>query len=266
MTSFATSFLFFKKNYSHYLKTYIASCIFCFFSFIFLIYCFVISDFYVSAVYQNSHTTKPLIYKIAGSWGNHEGSMLLFICIIALYGFTFCYFSKNFDNKFKYLTVFFQNNLMMIFLIYLFFLSNPFDYVSSDPTQGLGLNPILQDPLLLIHPPFLYFGYIGFSLVLSLVLSGLINNSFDSVWAKLSKKWVIISWIFLTIGILLSSIWAYYELGWGGYWFWDPVENASLMPWILSVALIHSLLIMERSNTFKSVSYTHLTLPTILLV
>ena len=252
MTSFATSFLFFKKNYSHYLKTYITSCIFCFFSFIFLIYCFVISDFYVSAVYQNSHTTKPLIYKIAGSWGNHEGSMLLFICIIALYGFTFCYFSKNFDNKFKYLTVFFQNNLMMIFLIYLFFLSNPFDYVSSDPTQGLGLNPILQDPLLLIHPPFLYFGYIGFSLILSLVLSGLINNSFDSVWAKLSKKWVIISWIFLTIGILLGSIWAYYELGWGGYWFWDPVENASLMPWILSVALIHSLLIMEKSNTFKS--------------
>ncbi|MAW01958.1 MAG: cytochrome C biogenesis protein CcmF [Candidatus Pelagibacter sp.] len=251
-SSFASVYFYFKKKFSLFLKSYLLSCLLCFSSFLFLIYCFVISDFSISAVYQNSHSTKPLIYKIAGSWGNHEGSMLLFVCIIAIYGSLFFYSSKNIETNFRNLTIFFQNILKIIFLLYLFFLSNPFDYIFSNPTEGLGLNPILQDPLLLIHPPFLYFGYIGFSLVLSLVLSGLIKNFFDKEWASLSKNWVIVSWVFLTIGILLGSIWAYYELGWGGYWFWDPVENASLMPWILSVALIHSMLIMEKNNTFKS--------------
>ena len=245
-SSFASVYFYFKKKFSLFLKSYLLSCLLCFSSFLFLIYCFVISDFSISAVYQNSHSTKPLIYKIAGSWGNHEGSMLLFVCIIAIYGSLFFYSSKNIETNFRNLTIFFQNILKIIFLLYLFFLSNPFDYIFSNPTEGLGLNPILQDPLLLIHPPFLYFGYIGFSLVLSLVLSGLIKNFFDKEWASLSKNWVIVSWVFLTIGILLGSIWAYYELGWGGYWFWDPVENASLMPWILSVALIHSMLIMEN--------------------
>ena len=251
-SSFVSAYFYFKKKVSFFLKSYLLSCLLCFSSFFFLIYCFVVSDFSVSAVYQNSHSTKPLIYKIAGSWGNHEGSMLLFTCIIAIYGFVFFYTSKNVESNFRNLTIFFQNLLKIIFLFYLFFLSNPFDYVFSNPTEGLGLNPILQDPLLLIHPPFLYFGYIGFSLILSLVLSGLIKNFFDKEWASFSKNWVIVSWTFLTVGILLGSIWAYYELGWGGYWFWDPVENASLMPWILSVALIHSMLIMEKNNTFKS--------------
>ena len=178
-SSFVSAYFYFKKKVSFFLKSYLLSCLLCFSSFFFLIYCFVVSDFSVSAVYQNSHSTKPLIYKIAGSWGNHEGSMLLFTCIIAIYGFVFFYTSKNVESNFRNLTIFFQNLLKIIFLFYLFFLSNPFDYVFSNPTEGLGLNPILQDPLLLIHPPFLYFGYIGFSLILSLVLSGLIINFFD---------------------------------------------------------------------------------------
>ena len=182
-SSFVSAYFYFKKKVSFFLKSYLLSCLLCFSSFFFLIYCFVVSDFSVSAVYQNSHSTKPLIYKIAGSWGNHEGSMLLFTSIIAIYGFVFFYTSKNVESNFRNLTIFFQNLLKIIFLFYLFFLYNPFDYVFSNPTE-VG-QPILE-PFIINTPPFLYFSYIGFSLILSLVLSGLIKN-FDKEWASFSK-------------------------------------------------------------------------------
>ena len=218
-----------------------------------LIYFFYSSNFSIAAVYENSHTLKPIFYKIAGTWGNHEGSLLLFIVIIAVYGSLFSiFFNKAESEKFKSWVIFFQNNLFLIFLIFLITTSNPFDMIIPRPIEGLGLNPILQDPLLVIHPPFLYLGYVGFSLTLSLVLSGLVNKNLNSNWAIISWPWVMIAWVFLTIGITLGSVWAYYELGWGGYWFWDPVENASLMPWLAGTALIHSMLVLKLKNQMKS--------------
>ena len=148
--------------------------------------------------------------------------------------------------------IFFQNNIYLIFLIFLIVKSNPFDLIIPTPEEGLGLNPILQDPLLVFHPPFLYLGYVGFSLTLSLVLAALVTKQLDSAWAKISWPWVMSSWVFLTIGITLGSVWAYYELGWGGYWFWDPVENASLMPWLAGTALIHSLLVLKIKNKMQN--------------
>ena len=219
-------------------------------SFIILVYCFVISDFSNVAVYKNSHTTKPLIYKISGAWGNHEGSMVLFILILSLFSFIFA--RTTTDDKLKFYTVFFQSILIFIFLIFLIFTSNPFDQIDPKPLQGLGLNPILQDPLLAIHPPFLYFGYVGFSLVFSFALAGLATNSFDKSWSKIANFWIILPWSLLTIGIGLGSFWAYYELGWGGYWFWDPVENASLMPWLAATALIHSNIVTYKKDKLHS--------------
>ena len=219
-------------------------------SFIILVYCFVISDFSNVAVYKNSHTTKPLIYKISGAWGNHEGSMVLFILILSLFSFIFA--RTTIDDKLKFYTVFFQSILIFIFLIFLIFTSNPFDQIDPKPLQGLGLNPILQDPLLAIHPPFLYFGYVGFSLVFSFALAGLATNSFDKSWSKIANFWIILPWSLLTIGIGLGSFWAYYELGWGGYWFWDPVENASLMPWLAATALIHSNIVTYKKDKLHS--------------
>jgi len=219
-------------------------------SFIILVYCFVISDFSNVAVYKNSHTTKPLIYKISGAWGNHEGSMVLFILILSLFSFIFA--RTTIYDKLKFYTVFFQSILIFIFLIFLIFTSNPFDQIDPKPLQGLGLNPILQDPLLAIHPPFLYFGYVGFSLVFSFALAGLATNSFDKSWSKIANFWIILPWSLLTIGIGLGSFWAYYELGWGGYWFWDPVENASLMPWLAATALIHSNIVTYKKDKLHS--------------
>jgi cytochrome c-type biogenesis protein CcmF len=219
-------------------------------SFIILVYCFVISDFSNVAVYKNSHTTKPLIYKISGAWGNHEGSMVLFILILSLFSFIFV--RTTIDDKLKFYTVFFQSILIFIFLIFLIFTSNPFDQIDPKPLQGFGLNPILQDPLLAIHPPFLYFGYVGFSLVFSFALAGLATNSFDKSWSKIANFWIILPWSLLTIGIGLGSFWAYYELGWGGYWFWDPVENASLMPWLAATALIHSNIVTYKKDKLHS--------------
>ena len=219
-------------------------------SFIILVYCFVISDFSNVAVYKNSHTTKPLIYKISGAWGNHEGSMVLFILILSLFSFIFA--RTTTDDKLKFYTVFFQSILIFIFLIFLIFTSNPFDQIDPKPLQGLGLNPILQDPLLAIHPPFLYFGYVGFSLVFSFALAGLATNSFNKSWSKIANFWIILPWSLLTIGIGLGSFWAYYELGWGGYWFWDPVENASLMPWLAATALIHSNIVTYKKDKLHS--------------
>ncbi|MEY4846858.1 MAG: hypothetical protein RJA54_731 [Pseudomonadota bacterium] len=219
-------------------------------SFLTLIYCFIVSDFSNVAVYQNSHTTKPLIYKISGAWGNHEGSMVLFILILSLFSFVFA--RTKVSEKLKFYTVFFQSILILIFLIFLILTSNPFDQMDPKPSQGLGLNPILQDPLLAIHPPFLYFGYVGFSLVFSFALAGLVTNNFDKSWSKIANFWIILPWSLLTVGIGLGSFWAYYELGWGGYWFWDPVENASLMPWLAATALIHSNIVTLKKDKLHS--------------
>ena len=251
--SFLSNFFFFKKNFYLSIRLFNISSVLIILAFLLLVYFFYSSNFSIAAVYENSHTLKPIFYKIAGTWGNHEGSLLLFIVIIAIYGSLFSFFFNEKENTlFKSWVVFFQNNFFLIFLIFLITTSNPFDIIIPKPTQGLGLNPILQDPLLVIHPPFLYLGYVGFSLTLSLVLSGLINKNLNSNWAIISWPWVMIAWVFLTIGITLGSIWAYYELGWGGYWFWDPVENASLMPWLAGTALIHSLLVLKLKNQMKS--------------
>ena len=219
-------------------------------SFLILIYCFVISDFSNVAVYQNSHTAKPLLYKISGVWGNHEGCMVLFILVLSLFSFLFS--NSKVNDELKIYTIFFQSILILIFLIFLIVTSNPFDQIDPKPSQGLGLNPILQDPLLAIHPPFLYFGYVGFSLVFSFALAGLVTNSFNSLWSKISNFWIILPWSSLTIGIGLGSFWAYYELGWGGFWFWDPVENASLMPWLAATALLHSNIVTLKKDKLYS--------------
>ncbi len=244
--------LFFLKN-----KTYLSIRFFNFSSFLILlsfgmlVFFFCISEFSISAVYENSHTLKPFFYKFAGTWGNHEGSLLLFIVIVALYGSFFSILYKDI-SKFKSWVIFFQNNIFLIFLIFLITTSNPFDMILPKPSEGLGLNPILQDPLLVIHPPFLYLGYVGFSLTLSLVLAALVTKKLNNSWANICWPYVMASWVFLTIGIALGSIWAYYELGWGGYWFWDPVENASLMPWLSGTALIHSLLVLKVRNQMQN--------------
>lgn len=217
-------------------------------SFVLLVISFVVSDFSIVAVYENSHTDKPFFYKFAGTWGNHEGSMLLFILIISLYGYLFLIFTKQLNFSLRFTTIFFQTSLQFVFLLFLILTSNPFEKIFPIPNQGLGLNPILQDPLLVLHPPFLYLGYVGFSLVFSLLLGGLVTNQYNQNWAGLAKRWIFLPWTFLTFGIGLGSFWAYYELGWGGYWFWDPVENASLMPWIASTALIHSVLVMDKTK------------------
>ena len=220
-------------------------------SFISLILAYVTSDFSNFNVFQNSHSEKPLIYKITGAWGNHEGSILLWVCMISIYGFLYSLFSKSSDS-FRVLVLKIQSSLFIIFCFFIIFTSNPFLVNSVVVNEGLGLNPILQDPALAIHPPILYLGYVGCSIIFSSSLSALVNNYVNKNWAIHIKRWALISWIFLTIGILLGSIWAYYELGWGGFWFWDPVENVSLMPWICLTALIHSLLILEKKNLFTS--------------
>ena len=214
-----------------------------------LIFSFVNSDFSNETVYNNSHTTKPLFYKISGTWGNHEGSLLLWLLVLTLFIFLFIFKSKHQPTKYKLLTLFFQQIIILGFFLFLLFTSSPFNFLFPTPNEGLGLNPILQDPALAIHPPILYLGYVGSSIIFSSVLAATTLNYINSNWAKHIKGWVLISWIFLTLGILLGSIWAYYELGWGGFWFWDPVENVSLMPWLALTTLL-------------PVSYTHLTLPT----
>ena len=253
LTTCSTLFLYIKNNiiqkssiYLQFFLFYKVSFYLILFSFLVLIVCFTISDFSIISVYENSHTDKPLFYKISAAWGNHEGSMLLFILVISLYGILFLLNSKNINDSLRACTIFFQSIIQLIFLSFLIFTSNPFSKIFPIPAQGLGLNPILQDPLLAIHPPFLYLGYVGFSLVFSLLLAALILNQYNSTWASIAKKWIMLPWSFLSFGIGLGSFWAYYELGWGGYWFWDPVENASLMPWIASTALIHSILVMEK--------------------
>ena len=223
-----------------------------FVSFLSLVISFVTSDFSNETVFNNSHTTKPIFYKITGTWGNHEGSLLLWLLVLTLFIFIFLVKSKNQLKKYRILTVIFQQIIIIGFFTFLIKTSNPFSYLFPVPKEGLGLNPILQDPALAIHPPILYLGYVGSSIIFSSALAATTLNYINSDWAKHIKRWVLISWIFLTLGILLGSIWAYYELGWGGFWFWDPVENVSLMPWLALTTLMHCILVLEKRSLFKS--------------
>ncbi len=221
-------------------------------SFFSLIYAFIISDFSNETVFNNSHTAKPLLYKISGTWGNHEGSILLWLLVLVIFLFIFLIKSADQLNKYRLLTILFQEIIIFGFLLFILFTSNPFEYLFPIPNEGLGLNPILQDPALAIHPPILYLGYVGTSIIFSSALAALVCKKINSNWASHIKKWIIISWIFLTLGIMLGSIWAYYELGWGGFWFWDPVENVSLMPWFCLTALIHTVIVLQKRNLFHS--------------
>ena len=221
-------------------------------SFLCLIFSFVVSDFSNETVFNNSHTTKPFFYKIAGTWGNHEGSLLLWLLVLTLFIFIFILKTKHQPIKYKLLTLIFQQIIIIGFFLFLIETSNPFNYLYPVPDEGLGLNPILQDPALAIHPPILYLGYVGSSIIFSSVLAATTLNYISKVWAIHIKSWILISWIFLTLGILLGSIWAYYELGWGGFWFWDPVENVSLMPWLALTTLLHSIVILEKKSILSS--------------
>jgi len=216
-----------------------------------LMFAYVVSDFSILNVYQNSHTAKPLLYKITGVWGNHEGSMLLWVLVLVSFGFLISKFDKRLDLPYKTLTLSFQSLITFIFLLFILLTSNPFVVISPVPINGQDLNPLLQDPGLAFHPPNLYIGYVGLSIVFSFTIARFYKGSFDASWATLIKPWVLLSWSFLTLGISLGSWWAYYELGWGGFWFWDPVENASLMPWLCATALLHSTLVLEKRNTLK---------------
>ncbi len=221
-------------------------------SFFTLVTGFVISDFSLINVFQNSHTTKPIFYKIAGTWGNHEGSLLLWINILVIFSYLFLIYNKQRNKVFRVYTLIAQNCLIIGFLIFLLINSNPFSPLLPIPAQGLGLNPILQDPALAIHPPLLYIGFVGSSIYFSAAIASLLSEEKDKNFAKSIKAWVLLSWSFQTLGILVGSVWAYYELGWGGFWFWDPVENASLMPWFVMTALMHTLLVLEKRNTLYS--------------
>ena len=222
-------------------------------SFFLLMYSHVVSDFSVLNVFQNSHTTKPLLYKISGVWGNHEGSMLLWILVLTLFNyFIFKLFNKK-NSVFILKTLEIQAFITIGFILFTVLTSNPFERMIPAQANGLGFNPILQDPALAIHPPLLYIGYVGFSAAFSISVATLsLNNSEKIPWYNYMKPFVATAWTFLTIGIALGAVWAYYELGWGGWWFWDPVENASFMPWLLGTALLHSLIIVEKRKSLQA--------------
>ena len=227
----------------------------CLFQSTFIIICFltlvtgfIISDFSIITVYQNSHSLKPFLYKISGTWGNHEGSLLLWVIILTIFSFLFLLYSKKHPKNYRIYSLIIQNILILGFLFFLLFNSNPFSVILPVPKEGLGLNPILQDPALAIHPPLLYIGFVGSSIYFSAAIASLLTNYSGKIFAQSIKNWVLISWSFQTLGILAGSIWAYYELGWGGFWFWDPVENASLLPWFAMTALLHSLIVLEKRN------------------
>jgi cytochrome c-type biogenesis protein CcmF len=216
-----------------------------------LIWAFVTSDFSVANVAQNSHTEKPLIYKIAGAWGSHEGSILLWCLMLTAYGAVLS-LAKTLPWNLKATAVGVQGCLGVLFIGYMVFASNPLMRVVMPPVEGRSLNPLLQDPALAAHPPFLYAGYVGLSVVFSLALAGLVEGRVDAAWARWVRPWTLTAWSFLTVGITLGSFWAYYELGWGGWWFWDPVENASLMPWLMATALLHSAIVTEKRGALAA--------------
>ena len=220
-------------------------------AFLALTHAFITSDFSVSNVYENSHSLKPLLYRISGVWGNHEGSMLLWVLILAIFGAAVAAFGRNLPATLKANVLAVQASIALGFLVFILATSNPFLRLDPAPADGRGLNPILQDPALAFHPPFLYMGYVGFSIAFSFAIAALIEGRIDSAWARWVRPWTLAAWMFLTIGIAMGSWWAYYELGWGGWWFWDPVENASFMPWLAGTALLHSAVVMEKRDALK---------------
>jgi cytochrome c-type biogenesis protein CcmF len=220
-------------------------------SFIALVMLHVESDFSVANVYENSHSMKPLLYKITGVWGNHEGSMLLWVSILALFGGLVAAFGNNLPLSLRAHVLAVQAWIASAFYLFILVTSNPFLRITNPPIEGRDLNPVLQDIGLAVHPPMLYLGYVGFSISFSFAIAALLEGRIDAAWARWVRPWTLVAWIFLTLGIAMGSYWAYYELGWGGWWFWDPVENASLMPWLAGTALLHSALVMEKRNALK---------------
>ena len=220
-------------------------------SFLALTHSYVVSDFSVQNVFENSHSAKPLIYKLSGVWGNHEGSMLLWVLILALYGSAVALFGQNLPMQLRARVIAVQGAVGLAFLLFIVLTSNPFLRIDPAPVEGNGLNPILQDPALAFHPPFLYAGYVGLSIAFAFAVAALIEGRVDAAWARWVRPWTLAAWMFLTVGIAMGSWWAYYELGWGGWWFWDPVENASFMPWLVATALIHSAIVVEKRNALK---------------
>jgi cytochrome c-type biogenesis protein CcmF len=230
----------------------VASFVLIAFAFAVLINAYVTSDFSVLNVFENSHTDKPLLYKITGVWGNHEGSMVLWVFILTLFGAAVALFGGNLPPALRARVLGVQGMIGLGFLLFILFTSDPFLRVVPVPANGEGLNPVLQDPGLAFHPPFLYLGYVGFSVSFSFAVAALIEGRVDAAWARWVRPWTLAAWCALTIGIAMGSWWAYYTLGWGGWWFWDPVENASLMPWLAGTALIHSAIVVEKRDTLKS--------------
>ena len=222
------------------------------FAFAALTYAFVTSDFSLRLVTLNSHSAKPMIYKITGTWGNHEGSMLLWVLIVTLFGAMAAWFGGNLPPTLKARVLAVQSAIGVAFFAFIIFTSNPFLRLAVPPMDGQDLNPLLQDPGLAFHPPFLYLGYVGLSMAFSFAVAALIEGRVDAAWGRWVRPWTLAAWVFLTIGIGLGSWWAYYELGWGGFWFWDPVENASFMPWLLAAALLHSAIVVEKREALKS--------------
>ena len=232
-------------------STAVAQLLFVAASFAALVTLHVSSDFSVINVFENSHSMKPLIYKITGVWGNHEGSMLLWVSILALFGGLVAMFGNNLPISLRAHLLAVQAWIASAFYLFILTTSNPFLRIANPPIEGQDLNPVLQDIGLAVHPPMLYLGYVGFSISFSFAIAALIEGRIDAAWARWVRPWTLVAWIFLTLGIAMGSYWAYYELGWGGWWFWDPVENASLMPWLAGTALLHSLVVMEKRNALK---------------
>ncbi|HTT47296.1 MAG TPA: heme lyase CcmF/NrfE family subunit [Pseudolabrys sp.] len=220
-------------------------------SFAALVTCYVTSDFSVATVFENSHSLMPLIYKFTSVWGNHEGSMLLWVLILSLFGAFVAAFGVNLPATLKAHVLAVQSWIACAFYLFILLTSNPFLRLAQAPIEGRDLNPILQDLGLAIHPPLLYLGYVGFSISFSFAIAALIEGRIDAAWARWVRPWTLMAWMFLTLGIAMGSYWAYYTLGWGGFWFWDPVENASLMPWLAGTALLHSAVVMEKRNALK---------------
>ncbi|MEQ6248280.1 heme lyase CcmF/NrfE family subunit [Sulfitobacter sp. HNIBRBA3233] len=217
-----------------------------------LTHAFIVSDFSLAVVTANSHSMKPMLYKISGTWGNHEGSMLLWVLIVSLFGAMAAWFGAQLPDSLRARVLSVQAAIGVAFLLFILLTSNPFARLVVPPFDGQDLNPLLQDPGLAFHPPFLYLGYVGLSMAFSFAVAALIEGRVDAAWGRWVRPWTLAAWVFLTIGIALGSWWAYYELGWGGFWFWDPVENASFMPWLLAAALLHSAIVVEKREALKS--------------
>ena len=220
-------------------------------SFLALATAYVQSDFSVLNVWQNSHSLQPLLYRITGTWGNHEGSMLLWVLILTLFGALVAVFGNNLPASLRANVLAVQGWIGAAFLLFILMTSNPFTRLTPAPIEGRELNPVLQDIGLAIHPPLLYLGYVGFSVSFSFAVAALMDGRIDAAWARWVRPWTLAAWMFLTGGVAMGSYWAYYELGWGGFWFWDPVENASFMPWLAGTALLHSAIVMEKRSALK---------------